>query len=98
MTALAQGVLSHHLPWHEIGVGAAIALICIIVDEKLKTKGLRLPILAVGLGIYLPPEVIVPTVTGGFINLFAKWTIKRRHASKDKSVMNGAFENGVLIA
>lgn len=97
MTAVAQGVFGHKLPWTEILTGAAIAFVAIIIDEQLKRKGLRLPILAIGIGIYLPPEIVIPVVIGGFINFAAKAATKRR-ANQEQAVTRQAFENATLIA
>ena len=47
-------------------------MVCVIIDEFLKKEyGTRLPVLAVGLGIYLPPDVIIPIVIGGIIRYIA---------------------------
>lgn len=68
MAAVAKGAFSHQLEWNMIGIGAAIAVVCIIIDEFLKKNyGTRLPVLAVGLGIYLPVDSSVPVVIGGLL-------------------------------
>lgn len=68
MATVAQGAFSHQLQWGMIATGAVIAVICIIVDEILKKNyGTRLPVLAVGLGIYLPLDASVPVVIGGVL-------------------------------
>lgn len=88
MTAVAQGVFKHSLPSLEIGIGALIAMVGVVIDESIKKYNLRFPIMAIGLGIYLPPDIILPVVIGGFLNYF----VKRKHRSS-----NG-FENGTLSA
>jgi putative OPT family oligopeptide transporter len=87
MTAVAQGVFGHDLPWTEVLMGALIALGGILIDEYIKKFNVRLPILAIGLGIYLPPEIIIPVVIGGFINYLVK-----RKAPRD------GIENSTLLA
>lgn len=68
MATIAKGAFSHQLEWGMIGVGAFIAVICVIIDEFLKKNyGTRLPVLAVGLGIYLPLDSSVPVVIGGVL-------------------------------
>lgn len=68
MATVAKGAFSHQLPWGMIGVGALIAVVCIIIDEIVKKRyGTRLPVLAVGLGIYLPLDSTVPIVIGGLL-------------------------------
>jgi putative OPT family oligopeptide transporter len=99
MTAVAQGVFGHHLPWPEIITGVIIAFFAIICDEILKRKNLRLPVLAIGIGIYLPPEIITPVVVGGFVNLLAKHALQRRYrAIEDQAKIRLAFSNGTLLA
>ncbi|MBS0477875.1 MAG: OPT/YSL family transporter, partial [Proteobacteria bacterium] len=51
--------------------GAAAGLIFIAMDEALGAlKRLRLPPLAIGIGIYLPMAVILPVVIGAVIGWF----------------------------
>ena len=55
ISAIAQGVLGGNLDWNLIGLGAAIGVAVVIVDELLRSGNeMRLPPLAVGMGIYLP--------------------------------------------
>lgn len=68
MAAVAQGIFNHNLEWNMILIGVAIAVVCIIIDENLKKRGSRLPVLAVGLGIYLPLDSSVPLMIGGFLS------------------------------
>jgi putative OPT family oligopeptide transporter len=72
ISALAQGVLQHNIDWNLIWLGAAIGGGIIVVDEVLGLFGktVRLPPLAVGLGIYLPTEVTLMIVVGAFIGWY----------------------------
>ncbi|HWW24727.1 MAG TPA: oligopeptide transporter, OPT family, partial [Caulobacter sp.] len=55
ISALAKGVLGGDLDWGLIGTGALIGAVVVAIDELLGKAGkLRLPPLAVGMGIYLP--------------------------------------------
>jgi len=75
MATVAKGVFSHELSWLMIGIGAFIAIVCIIIDEILKKYfGTRLPVLAVGVGIYLPLDSSMPVVIGGILS----WIINSR--------------------
>jgi putative OPT family oligopeptide transporter len=65
ISALAAGVLGGDLNWRMIGIGAAIGVVVVIADAALGKAGkLRLPPLAVGIGIYLPMAVTLPVVIG----------------------------------
>jgi putative OPT family oligopeptide transporter len=72
ISSLAKGVLGGDLRWDLIGVGALIGLGVILVDELLARTStrLRLPPLAVGLGIYLPMGVTLTVVVGAVIGWF----------------------------
>ena len=78
ISAIAQGVLGGNLDWNLIGLGALIGAVAVIVDEALRSRkrGLALPPLAVGMGIYLPigvtAMVVLGTVLGHFYNRWAK--------------------------
>lgn len=80
MATVAKGVFSHQLDWTLIGVGALIAVACIIIDEFLKKNyGTRLPVLAVGLGIYLPLDSSVPCVIGGFLAYLVQFSLDKKY-------------------
>jgi putative OPT family oligopeptide transporter len=71
ISALAKGVLGGDLNWTMIGYGALTGVGLILLDEALgRAKTLRLPPLAVGIGIYLPMAVILPTVAGAVVGWF----------------------------
>ena len=67
MKAVAQGVFERNLPWGMIGIGMAVAVAVIIIDQVLKARGsrYRAPVLAVAVGIYLPIELTLPLAVGG---------------------------------
>ena len=71
ISALAKGVLGGSLNATMIGYGALTGVGLIILDEVMgKLKLLRLPPLGVGMGIYLPMSLILPTVVGSVVGLF----------------------------
>ncbi|HEX4042180.1 MAG TPA: oligopeptide transporter, OPT family [Xanthobacteraceae bacterium] len=68
ISALAQGVITHKLNWLILGIGAALGAVVVAIDEFLAArKWLRLPPLAVGIGIYLPMSATLPVVIGAVI-------------------------------
>lgn len=71
ISALAKGVLGGSLNASMIGYGALTGVGLIILDEVLgKLKLLRLPPLGVGMGVYLPMSLILPTAIGSVVGLF----------------------------
>ncbi len=99
MAAVTKGVLTQHLQWNMITVGIVFAAIVIIVDEFLKRKGYRLPALAVGLAIYLPPEVTTPIILGGVVSYLVKRNAKKKIKNEeDREVAHNSHQRGVLLA
>lgn len=79
MAAVAQGVYAHNLQWAMIIAGAVIAVFCIVIDEVVKQYGTRLPVLAVGVGIYLPLDSSVPVVIGGVLAYLIQTRLNKRY-------------------
>ncbi|WP_211924159.1 OPT family oligopeptide transporter [Coxiella endosymbiont of Amblyomma nuttalli] len=101
MAAVAQGVLTRHLNWRMIVFGGLVAVIIVITDEFLRRHNFRLPALAVGLGIYLPPEIITPVVVGGVVSFLVKkpWKRKKeRTIERERTVVQYHHQRGVLMA
>jgi putative OPT family oligopeptide transporter len=92
VAAVAQGVFGNSLAWGDISIGIAIAVVAIIIDEKLKKRQLRLPVLAIGIGIYLPPEITSAVVVGGALNYFCQRVLRKRQQSQP------GFENSTMLA
>jgi putative OPT family oligopeptide transporter len=82
MAAVAQGVYKHNLQWTMISIGAVIAVICMLIDQVLKQFGGRLPVLAVGVGIYLPLDSSVPVIIGGVLSHIIYTRLSKRYPIK----------------
>jgi putative OPT family oligopeptide transporter len=75
ISALAQGVIGKSLEWNMIGIGAAVGVGLILLDAALKAGNkLRIPPLAVGIGIYLPMSATFAVVVG---SILSHWYDKR---------------------
>ncbi|HYV06027.1 MAG TPA: oligopeptide transporter, OPT family, partial [Blastocatellia bacterium] len=69
ISALAQGVIGGNLDWKMIGIGALVGVGLILLDTTLGAmKKLRIPPLAVGIGIYLPMSATFAVVVGAVIS------------------------------
>jgi putative OPT family oligopeptide transporter len=74
ISSLAQGVIAADIDWSLIRMGAYIGIAIIVLDAILAktTKHMRVPPLAVGLGIYLPTAstlmIVVGTIVGWFFD------------------------------
>ncbi len=100
MAAVAQGVYTHNLEWSMIILGALIAIICIIVDEIVKQLGTRLPVLAVGLAIYLPMNTTIPVIIGGLLAYIIQFRLNQRYSSSlsDETAITRHKHRGLLLA
>lgn len=98
MSAVSFGVFLGGLPWDMIGIGAAIAVAIIALDEYLKKSGssFRTPVLAVAVGIYLPLELSVPIFVGGVIAHLAATHLRNTGASTSEQTSAG--HRGLLFA
>ena len=68
ISALAQGVVGGNLDWNMIGIGALVGVVVIVIDELLGlSKRMRIPPLAVGIGIYLPMSATFAVVVGSVV-------------------------------
>jgi len=69
ISALAQGVIGGNLDWTMIGIGALVGVGLILLDSLLGAmKKLRIPPLAVGIGIYLPMSATSAVIVGALIS------------------------------
>ena len=69
ISALAQGVIGGSLEWKMIGIGAVVGVGLILLDSLLGAMNkIRIPPLAVGIGIYLPMSATFAVVVGAVIS------------------------------
>lgn len=102
MTTLTQGIFAQNLQWSYIFIGALIGLGFIVLDFFLKRFNLSLPILAVGMGIYLPPSVTTPLFLGALLFWFAKrksnTNVERKGTLFASGLIVGESLTGVILA
>jgi uncharacterized oligopeptide transporter (OPT) family protein len=75
MESVARGMFGGKLPWNMVIAGGAVGVLIIIADEFLKKfskTGIRAPVLAAAVGIYLPLDLEVPIFVGGVLSYFAQ--------------------------
>lgn len=86
IAALAQGVIEQKLDWGMIGLGGAIGVVLVALDGMLgRFKMLRLPPLAVGIGIYLPMSATLPVVIGAVLgHFYDRWADRGENPDKAK--------------
>ena len=93
ISALAQGVIGGNLEWKMIGIGVLVGVAIILLDAMLKAmKMLRIPPLAVGIGIYLPMSATFAVIVGAVLS---HWYERRVRRSPDPE---RAIRLGTLVA
>ncbi len=94
MSKIATGILGHTLEWGFVLIGMAGSVLMILIDSALKRAGgaARLPVLAVGIGLYLPPTVGVTLAVGAVLG----WVVERHLRGRPDAERAG--RRGVLIA
>ena len=71
IATLARGILGEGLDWRMIFIGAGAGVLLIALDAMLgRKRWLRMPPLAVGIGIYLPMSATLPVVIGAVIGFY----------------------------
>jgi putative OPT family oligopeptide transporter len=86
MKGIVEGIMDGGLPWNLIGIGAAIAAVLAL---------LRVPVMPVAIGMYLPVGLSVTMFAGGLL----RWAVSRRRseeASKAEDV--GTLLSAGLVA
>ncbi|GIL40477.1 OPT family oligopeptide transporter [Roseiterribacter gracilis] len=94
IATLTKGIVAASIDWTQILLGAAIGVALIVVDVVLQrtTRNARLPVLAVGLGIYLPAGTSIAIVLGAVL----AWLLNR--ALKNRADREASLRRGVLLA
>lgn len=95
MTAIAMGIFHATLEWKMILGGVVLGAVLILVDRLLRRSGSgSLPVLAVGLGIYLPPTIGMTLVVGALLGHAVERALARRPAAGREEPRR----RGVLLA
>lgn len=94
IAGIARGILGEGLNWTMILIGAVLGLLLVALDALLGRRGwLRLPPLAVGIGIYLPMSATLPVVIGAAIG----WWYEKRHRDPVAQRMGVLLASGFIV-
>ena len=99
ISALAQGVITGDAPWRMIGIGGAIGVALIVLDEILArtSKSARLPPLAVGLGIYLPTSTTLMVVVGALVGAWFDKRAERGPKPEPTKQLGVLLASGLIV-
>lgn len=105
ISTIATGVVGGSLPWGLIAIGGLIGAALVLVDETLRfttrnradSGRLSLPPLAVGIAIYLPSSVILPTVVGAVAGWFYDRRVKSRPEGQVAKGLGVLMVSGLIV-
>ncbi len=78
MATVVEGLFTHQFNATMLGVGMGLGLTALLLNPFLRKKGFSIPILPLGIGIYLPISTTTPLILGGFLSYYVKRMIDKR--------------------
>jgi putative OPT family oligopeptide transporter len=99
ISSLAQGVIAADIDWSLIRMGAMIGVAIIILDFILSksTKHMRVPPLAVGLGIYLPTASTLMIVVGTIVGYIYDRAADRTPKPESTKQLGVLLASGLIV-
>jgi putative OPT family oligopeptide transporter len=99
ISALAEGVITGNIDWSLIAIGGGIGVVLIVVDEVLARTGksMRLPPLAVGLGIYLPTSTTLMVVVGALVGAWFDKRAERGPRAEPTKQLGVLLASGLIV-
>ncbi len=98
ISALALGVIEQKLDAVMLGIGCALGAVLVALDEFMGwRKWLRLPPLAVGIGIYLPMSATLPVVIGAVIGYWYDGRVARRKDVEYRKRLGVLVASGMIV-
>lgn len=88
ISTLTSGIMSGNLPWHMILIGAVIGIVLFI---------LKLPVMTIAIGFYLPIATTSIILVGAFVRLFIE-KLAKTDEDKEEKVANGISLSSGLVA
>jgi putative OPT family oligopeptide transporter len=97
LAAVTEAVFRHQLPWTMIGVGACIIFGVLFFNRVFQLhRWVRLSVLGVAIGMYLPMSSSFPLFLGGMIAKGVEWRLHRKKMTL--AIENQHKQAGTLIA
>lgn len=90
MSSLLTGIMEHHLNWQMICIGVAIGLVLHLINRRFQR--IRISIMSVGIGIYLPFILVTTLVIGGVMQKVTR--VKGQTRSSDRAVL---LASGLIV-
>jgi putative OPT family oligopeptide transporter len=98
ISALARGVIGGDLDWKMIGIGLCVGLGVVVIDETLGLlKRLRIPPLAIGIGIYLPMSATFAVIVGSIVGHWYNERVKGRPQADRLERVGVLVASGLIV-
>ena len=99
ISSLGQGVITGEIDWSLIRTGGLIGVCIILLDEILArtTRHMRVPPLAVGLGIYLPTQSTLMIVVGAVVGWFFDQRANRTPKPEATKQLGVLLASGLIV-
>jgi putative OPT family oligopeptide transporter len=98
ISALARGVIGGSLEWKMIGIGVLVGVGLIILDLVLAAMNkMRIPPLAVGIGIYLPMSATFAVVVGAVISYWYDRRIRKLPNPERAERLGTLVASGLIV-
>ncbi len=99
ISSLGQGVITGEIDWSLIRTGGLIGVGIILLDDVLArtTKHMRVPPLAVGLGIYLPTQSTLMIVVGAIVGWFFDQRANRTPKPEATKQLGVLLASGLIV-
>ena len=98
ISALSQGVIGGNLRWNMIGIGALVGVGLILLDTLLGALNkLRIPPLAVGIGIYLPMSATFAVVVGAVLSYWYSRRIRTAPNQERADRLGTLVASGLIV-
>lgn len=98
ISALAEGVIGGNLQWTMIGIGAIVGVGLILLDTVLGfLNKIRIPPLAVGIGIYLPMSATFAVVVGAVLSYFYNKRIQSTRNPERAERLGTLVASGLIV-
>lgn len=98
ISTLSMGVIGGDLNWTMIGIGVILGIALVIVDEAFGLfKLIRLPPLAVGIGIYLPMATVAAVVLGAVLGRLYENAMKRTANPEAGKRLGVLLASGLIV-
>jgi len=102
MSQIANGIVHQELAWNMVFIGGGLGIVLVACEALFRRRGFSLPALTVGIGVYLPSNVVVTIAAGGVIGWLAERALARQANGAGKISQDidetKVRRRGVLIA